>query len=90
MINGFRLLKDPKPIKEEISVPLITWDEVLKTSNILDNNKKRFTIQNTSDREKTLYNLLNKNIKNNQLSNTISGKLNNVTSNNFLKPSEKM
>lgn len=88
MINGFKLLKDPKPVKEEIPVPLITWDEVLKTSNIIDSEKeksKKFFIQNSSEREKTLHNLLNKNSKNtNNLNESDSIK------SNFLKPTEKM
>ena len=81
MINGYKLIKDPKPIKEENQVPLITWGELLKTSNILESNSKKFFIQNTSDREKTLHNLLNKNAKN-----IIDEKGNN----NFQKPTEKM
>jgi len=83
MINGYKLIKDPKPIKEEISVPLITWDELLKTSNIMEPKSKSFFIQNSSDREKTLHNLLNKNTKNNSNNETDNA-------NNFLKPTEKI
>lgn len=82
MINGYKLIKDPKPIKEEIPVTLITWDEVLRTSKIIEPNSKKFFIQNTSEREKTFYNLLTKTTKNNNN--------NDVENSNFLKPTEKM
>jgi hypothetical protein len=92
MINGFKLIKDPKPIKDDIPVPLITLDELLKTSNLMEPKSKKFFIQNSSDREKTFYNLLNKNPKNNINDNNYNNNKESYNSNknDFLKPTEKI
>ena len=49
----------------------------------MEPKSKSFFIQNSSDREKTLHNLLNKNTKNNSNNETDNA-------NNFLKPTEKI
>lgn len=92
IINGFKLIKDPKIIKEDIPVPLITLDELLKTSNLLEPKSKKFFIQNSSDREETFYNLLNKNPKNNNSNSNNDKDIDNCIKSNsdFLKPTEKI
>jgi len=60
MINGYKLLKDPDPIEITDPIPLISWGELIQTSNILDDHKKKFRIQNTSARENVARDLVNK------------------------------
>ena len=60
MINGYKLLKDPEPIEINDPIPLISWGELIKTSNILEDKKKKFSIQETSARENVARDLVNK------------------------------
>ncbi len=60
MINGYKLIKDPEPIEVKDPIPLISWGELIKTSNILEDKKKKFYIPNISVRENIARDLVNK------------------------------
>jgi hypothetical protein len=66
MINGYKLIKDPEPIEIKDPIPLISWGELIQTSNILEDKKKKFTIPDTSVRENIARDLVNKVNLNNQ------------------------
>ena len=63
MINGYKLIKEPKPIPGQIDpVPIFTWGEIAATPNLL-NPAKKFNMQQSSERENIGYSLANKNAK---------------------------
>lgn len=60
MINGYKLIKDPEPIEIKDPIPLISWGELIQSSNILEDKKKKFSIPDTSVRENIARDLVNK------------------------------
>ena len=66
MINGYKLIKDPEPIEIKDPIPLISWGELIKSSNILEDKKKKFSIPDTSVRENIARDLVNKTNLNSQ------------------------
>lgn len=66
MINGYKLIKDPEPIEIKDPIPLISWGELIQSSNILEDKKKKFSIQDTSVRENVARDLVNKTNFNNK------------------------
>lgn len=71
MINGYRLVKDPKQSKIE-KIPIFTWGEVASTPNMLNEGKSgsKFSIPQTPAREDMAHALANKKMQSKKLQKT--------------------
>ena len=71
MVNGYKFVKEPIPEPGVIDQnPIMTWGEIASTPMVLRvNNDNKFTIQQTSQREKVAHTLTNMHNKQNEMKN---------------------